>query len=238
MLVGRHAELDALDAALDAVGGGAPAALEVLGPAGIGKSRLLAELSARADARGGIVLAGAGAEFEQDLPFWLFVDALDEYVAGVDPRRLGRLDPAVRAELAQVLPALEPPQTAPAPTLHERYRTHRAMRELLEQLGATKPLTLILDDVPWADPASIDLLVALLHRPPAAGVLITAGARPRQLPPKLATALARAERAGGVLRLELAPLTREQAGELVGGAAEQLYDESGGNPFYLEQLAR
>jgi hypothetical protein len=112
------------------------------------------------------------------------------------------------------------------------------MRALLEQLAATKPLLLVLDDVHWADPASTDLLVALLHRPPAAGVLLTLAARPRQLPARLATALERASRDGQLTRLALDPLTRQEARELVGAHTDELYEETGGNPFYLEQLAR
>src|SRR6185369_9641547 len=171
-LVGRRVELDALDAALAGLEQGAAQTVEIAGPAGIGKSRLLAELAARAEARGHVVLSGSGAELEQDLPFWVFVDALDDYVEGMDPRRLARLEPGVRAELAQVLPSLAADATATDGAIHERYRVHRAMRELLEQLAATKPLVLILDDLHWADAASIDLLVALLYRPPAAGVLL------------------------------------------------------------------
>ncbi len=236
--VGRSSELQALDAALDAAERGAPAAVEIVGPAGIGKSRLLAEVGRRADARGHIVLTGAGAEYEQDLPFWPFVDALDEYVTGVEPRRLERLDPLVRAELGQVLPSLAEAGTGPAPALHERYRIHRAIRELLEQLAATKPLVLVLDDFHWADASSTDVLVALLHRPPAAGVVLVVAARPRQLAARLAAALDRMQRGGAVVRLELDPLTREQARELVGSHADALYEEAGGNPFFLEQLAR
>ena len=236
--VGRTSELAAFDAALDAVEHGSPRAVEVTGPAGIGKSRLLAELTARADARGYVVLGGSGAELEQDLPFWVFVDALDHYVRGLDPRRLDRLEPAVLAELGQVLPSLSGAGAAPQPALHERYRTHRAISELLEQLAAAKPLVLLLDDFHWADPASIDLLVALVRRPPAAGVLIVVAARPRQLAARLATALDRAHRDGALVRLALGALTRDEARELVGGDADALYEESGGNPFYLEQLGR
>jgi DNA-binding NarL/FixJ family response regulator len=223
---------------LTAAEAGRPGAVEVVGPAGIGKSRLLAELEARADARGHVVLTGAGAEYEQDLPFWVFVDALDEYVAGLDPRRLERLDPLVRTELGQVLPSLAEVQDAPAAAVHERYRVHRAMRELLEQLAATKPLVLVLDDFHWADASSTDLLVALLHRPPGTGVVIVFAARPRQLPQRLAAALDRAHRAGRLARLDLAPLTLDEARALVDGDADALYAESGGNPFFLEQLAR
>jgi hypothetical protein len=236
--VGRIAELDALDAALTALEDGTPRAVEVVGPAGIGKSRLLSELGARADARGHVVLSGSGAELEQDLPYWVFVDALDDYVAGLEPRRLDRLDATTRSELAQFLPALTDPAATFGTGLHERYRTHRAARTLLERLAVPKPVVLLLDDFHWADPASTDLLSALLHRPPAAGVLIALAARPRQLPTRLATALDRAHRAGVLARVELPPLTRNETRELVGEYAEIFYDETGGNPFYLEQLAR
>ena len=236
--VGRKGELDMLEESLDAVGRGEPRAVEIVGPAGIGKTRLLAELSQRADARGQIVLTGAGAELEQDLPFWVFVDALDEYVESIEPRRVERLDDAVRSELGQVLPSLAAARPAAAQAVHERYRTHRAVRELLEQVAATKPLVLVLDDVHWADPASVDLLVALLHRPPAAGVLFAVAARPHQLPDRLATALDRAHRDRTLHRIELGALSRDEARALVGDGVDALYEDSGGNPFYLEQLAR
>ena len=236
--VGRTAELELLDEALDAVEHADARVVDITGPAGIGKTRLLAELALRADARGHVVLSGCGAELEQDLPLWVFVDALDEYVEGLDPRRLERLDALVRAELGQVLPALAGGEAVPAAALHERYRTHRAIRELLEQLAATKPLVLILDDFHWADAASVDLLVALLHRPPAAGVLLTIASRPRQLPARLASALERAQRDRTLSRLELTELTREEAEALLGPGAAEVYAESGGNPFFLEQLAR
>ncbi|HYT78758.1 MAG TPA: AAA family ATPase, partial [Actinomycetota bacterium] len=74
------------------------------GEPGIGKTRLLRELAARAEARGHIVLSGSASELERDLPFSVFVDTLDEYVAGLEPRRLGVLDDQVQAELASVCP--------------------------------------------------------------------------------------------------------------------------------------
>ena len=104
--IGRHAELALLDAALDELDGGRAQAVEIIGAAGIGKTRLLAELAARADARTHIVLGGAGADLDRDLPFWVFVDALDEYLASVEPRRLANLDEDLRVELAHVFPSL------------------------------------------------------------------------------------------------------------------------------------
>ena len=69
---------------------------------------------------------------------------------------------------------------------------------------------------PLGDPASIELLGALLHRPPAAPVLLALAVRPRQIAERLAAALERAHRAETLVRLELVALTRGEAGELLG----------------------
>jgi predicted ATPase len=243
-LVGRAAELDRLVGALGSLERDRSAAVELLGPAGIGKTRLLAEFGDRVEADGVLVLGGRGSEQERDLPFWVFVDALDEYVQGLEPRRLRGLDDEVRAELGQVFPSLSTFVVGGRSTLQvERYRMHRAVRELLERLAATRPLVLVLDDFHWADYASAELVGALLRRPPAARVLMVLAARPRQLPKPVAAALDRAHREGFLDRIELGPLTRGEALELISQATEApvaagLYEESGGNPFYLEQLVR
>ena len=231
-LVGRAAELARLDDGLDDLWAGGSPAVVVTGEPGIGKSRLLAELTDRARARGGLVLAGRAAEYETDLPFAPWVDALDAYVADHPP--------ADGAALAGVLPALE--RDAP-PVGVERHRVHAAMRSLLAALASDAPLVVILDDLHWADPSSIDLIAALLRRPPAAAVLLALAFRHRQASPRLEAAVDRAEREGRTLSVRLAPLDAETAGLLLGpdlpvATRELLFLESGGNPFYLEHLAR
>jgi DNA-binding NarL/FixJ family response regulator len=240
-LVGRSAELGVIDSALADLERRSFDALELVGEPGIGKTRLLGELGARADAQGHLVLSGSASELERELPFWIFVDALDEYLEALEPRRRGALDDALLADIAPVFPSLA--DVAEPPSGDERYRVHRGMRLLLEELAATKPLVLLLDDVHWADPASAELLGALLRRPPAAAVLLGLALRPRQVPDALAGTLARAQAGGGLSRLELTGLNEEEARELLGSsvpanAAESLYAESAGNPFYLQQLAR
>jgi len=243
-IVGRTEELGALDCTLDDLDRGRSSAVALVGEPGIGKTRLLAELTGRAEARRHLVLGGSASELERDLPFWVFIDAMEEYAQGLDPRRLATLGDAVLAELALVLPALGDVAPAREPAVqHERYRSHRAVRALLELLADTRPLVLVLDDLHWADPASIELLGALLHRPAAAPVLLALGARPRQMPAPLEKAIERGCRGGSVTRLQLDALTREQAEELLGDStarpqAAGFYEDSGGNPFYLEQLAR
>ena len=213
-LVGRVQEQAAIAAALAVLRQRAGGVLAFEGEAGIGKTRLLAHLAASAE--GCLVLEARASEFEADLPYALFTEALDRHVA---ERRIAPADPAA---LASILPSLA---CVPAPA--DRHRTHRALRDLLAR-AATRPLVLVLDDVHWADPASLDALGALIRRPPSAPMLLVLAAREGQVPDELATAF------GGALRV--APLSETEAGELVGDPA--LYAVAGGNPFYLEQLAR
>ena len=178
-LVGRAETCGAFDDVLDELDRGRSAAVALVGESGIGKTRLLAELAARADARGHLVLGGSASELERDLPFWVFVDALDEYVQGLPPRRFEALDDAILSELGHVFPSLARFQAPRGTVLQdERYRTHRAVRELLERLTSATPLVLVLDDLHWADPGSGELLGALLRRPPAAAVLIALASVP------------------------------------------------------------
>jgi ATP/maltotriose-dependent transcriptional regulator MalT len=243
-LVGRAGQIGALERMLGELDQGCPGAVMLVGEPGIGKTRLLREVATRAGARGHLVLSGAASEFEHELPFSVFVDALDKYLAGLQPGRLGALGGAVQAELAHIFPSLSAlavgHDVAPQ---HERYRSHRAVRALLEHLAPTLPLVLILDDFHWADSASAELLGALLRRPPAAPVLVAVALRPRQTPERLAITLDRAHRSAALTRVDLGDLTLDEARQLLGerfdvARAALLYQESGGNPFYLEQLAR
>jgi ATP/maltotriose-dependent transcriptional regulator MalT len=240
-LVGRAEEVALVERALDEVGAGGGAMLLLTGEPGIGKTRLLAELARRGEDRKWLVLAGRASELERDLPYWIFVDALDEYLRTLDPEWFERGD---RPELSRIFPSLAADaDTAPATVLDERYRVHRAVRALLEHLAEATPLALLLDDLHWADPASADLVAGLLRRPPQAQALIGLALRPAQAPARLATALEQCRRSGVLTPIELGPLPEAEAVELLGAeiAVDQvraLYAESGGNPFYLEQLAR
>ena len=76
-LVGRDAEMRRIERTLDGLGRRSAAVLAIVGEPGIGKTRLLSELEARAAGRDHLVLAGRAAEFERELPFAVVVDAID-----------------------------------------------------------------------------------------------------------------------------------------------------------------
>jgi DNA-binding NarL/FixJ family response regulator len=242
MLVGREKELAAIQHALHGLGGATQLQrsrfLEVVGDPGIGKTSLLDVLRAEAEARGWWTLRGCATEFETEVPLYALVDAMDDTLSGIRPS----LSASLVSALGTVFPALFDSNAAAETTMRERYRLHRSIGQLLEHIAAAGPVVVILDDMQWADPALVDLLAHLTRHPPRARVLIALAYRPRQVPARLVDALATAPD-GLVDRRELGPLTAEQTGELLGAAvapsrARELHDHSGGNPFYLQALAR
>ncbi len=242
-LVGRGRELAVVDRALDAVAAGGPGFLALVGEPGIGKTSVMERLSELASGRGWLVLAGRAAEFERELPFGVLVDALDDHLATLDQRRLERAGGERLAELAAIFPSLDGPPAPEGALQAERYRAHRAVQELLDGLAVGRPLLLSLDDLHWADQASLEVVASLLRRPPDGPVLLACSFRPAPAPAFLESALAAAEREGRAERVDLGPLSPEDAAELLAGIPEPSVREavfriSGGNPFYLSQLAR
>nr|WP_218163951.1 AAA family ATPase [Actinomadura madurae] len=239
-LVGRRDALDALERALDSAEAGY-GFLALVGEPGVGKTRLLGELADAATARRLPFVAGRAAEFEQEMPFGAVIDALDDRL---EEHALD-LPPAALRLLGSVFPGLadlaaDPPATSPVSQV-ARYQMHRTMRQLLERLAAPSGLVLILDDLHWADDATVELLDHLVRHPPRARVLIAVAYRPAQASPRLA-ALVDAAGAQGV-QVSVDPFTQSEVAQFLGPDVSQsryeaLYKVSGGNPFYLEALAR
>jgi len=240
-LVGRDEQLGGVELALARLEAKRSALIGISGEPGIGKSALLRALVARGEEAGHLVLAGRAAEFEREVPFSVFVDALDAYLATLDESRLDRMGVGHRAELAAIFPSLREPDEPEGAV--ERHLAHRAVSSLLAGLASSRGLVLVLDDMHWADPASIELLVSLTRRPPAQATLIACAYRPQRAVAELHDALAAASPDSGALLIDLGPLSREDAAELLAdevasGRRDAVLDAAGGNPFYLEQLSR
>jgi DNA-binding CsgD family transcriptional regulator len=240
-LLGRETELAAADAAIAAVREGGPRALAVMGEAGIGKSALLGALLDRAAGAGMLVLAGRAAEHERDVPFGLVVDALDDHVASMHHRRVETIGP----ELAAVLPSAaamadgNTPAAAPGEPA-ERFRYHRALRALLAMMAREKPVALLLDDLHWADEASVELVLHLLRRPPAGPVLLAFAMRPVDPARRLLDAV-RTGPAAELVAVE--PLDHDASLALAGdipdpALRDRVARDARGNPLFVQELAR
>ena len=166
-----------------------------------------------------LVLSGRAAELEQDLPFWVFVDALDESLQGLD--RAAWSPWARRARRARPGPAVAgtPPRRRRAMLQHERYRTHRACASCSSS-WRRRSRSCSCSTISTGRTPDRWTVGALLRRPPAAPVLMALAVRPRQISERLAAAFELADREGSLIRLELGSLTRGEAGELLGEAVE------------------
>ncbi|MET8080972.1 AAA family ATPase [Streptomyces sp. NPDC005303] len=236
-LVGRAAELARLDALLAGPDRpGVPAVVDIAGEPGIGKSRLLGEVCARARQEGFTVLRGRATEYEQHVPFQAFTDAL----ADVDPAIMAA-DPAL-PELDVVLHGIRqaPPGDGSDWGAAARFGLHRAITSFLTRLGE-RGLVLAIDDLHWADPASRELVDHLIRHPARGRVLLVVARRVRQTPTSLTAALARGTDSGDVLHFALGPLPEDEsiralASDVPEYEAKQLYVASEGNPLYLLAL--
>jgi DNA-binding NarL/FixJ family response regulator len=240
-LVGRGAALRSFERIVGATGAGDFQFLAVVGEPGVGKTRLLGELAALAGEHGLTTLWGRAAEFEQIMPFSALVDALDDHLESRRAELADRLGAAQRRLLASVFPALAADGVAePADSSGiVRLRLYRALRQLIDDVAEPAGLALILDDVHWADPGSAEFLDHLARHPPRGRVLVAVAYRHTQAPPRVAALV---HTAGGH-QVTVAPLNPAEVLEFLGSGVSRargqaLYEASGGNPFYLEALAR
>ena len=166
-VVGRESELGHLEQTLDALDQGSAACLTDRGGAGHRQDPAAGGAARPRGGRGNLVLAGAASEFERDLPFSVWVDALDAYVASQALDRARRARPQTwRSNWRRSCRRYVTARGDAAAIADERYRSHRAIRRLLRLIADDHPLLLVLDDLHWSDEASIELIAALL-RPPA-----------------------------------------------------------------------
>jgi predicted ATPase len=223
-LRGRDGERAELSRLVASAAGGAGGVVVVVGAAGIGKSRLLAEAAQIAAGQEVQVAAGVADELDQVTPWAPLLRAL----SSTDPAVLGEDDLApVRGLLDQRLAVIE------------------CIRAALERASRRRPLLITLDDLHWADPATLLALGSLpvqLFSYPIAWVLAL---RPVPSSRHLQGLKTRLDEAG-LSRLRLAPLGADAAGALAAdvlgrrpdAAVTDLVKRAEGNPFYIVELLR
>jgi predicted ATPase len=245
--VGRVEELDVLEAARMRAATSEPAVVLLGGEAGVGKTRLVAELAARCAAAATRVLCGGCVPVADGaLAYAPIVEVLRALVAefGTDPVR--RLIGPSWPELARLLPTLGEPQATGPPGQDAQARLFELLLGLIGRLGEETPLLLVVEDLHWADRSTRDLLAFLVRNLRRERVLLvvtyrsdeTGRARPGPY-------LAELGRAGPVQRLELPRFERAetlaQLSAILGAApatdlVDAVFARSEGNPFFTEEL--
>jgi DNA-binding CsgD family transcriptional regulator len=246
-LVGRRGEFERLGNVLRGDPDTAQVAV-ITGDAGIGMTRLLAEVAPAAPNT--LVLAGACLPLSEALPYGAVTDALTGLAGkagrSVLDRALARCAPYVRTQMSALIPVLADEPSGSSNRGNDRVRLFAAVRDLLGALGAERHTALVVEDLHWADLGTLDLLTYLV-RGLAPGTALVATSRSDEL---LATNpaldwVATTSRLPNVESVTLAPLSRENVADLVAslvdrdrGAAfvDDVVRRGAGNPFFTEQL--
>jgi DNA-binding CsgD family transcriptional regulator len=246
-MVGRDSELTRLLGLLDDAAAGRPAHALIGGDAGVGKTRLVSELAARAADRGFVVLSGRCAELGDSIPYLPLADALREGSTGPAAGPLGDAL-AARPVLTRLLPDREAvPAAASEISGLAQQQLFGAVLGLLAELAAASPVLLILEDLHWADRSTRDLVTFLsrvLHRE---RVAVVATYRTDDLHRRhpLRPVVAELLRLPSVTAIELGPLgyaemedhlTALAAGPLDAANLHRMVARAEGNPYYAEEL--
>ena len=245
--IGRHANILQLDGALAEVEQGVGRLVLISGEAGIGKSRMLDELASHAVARSfrtwrGLAYAGGAAP-----AYWPWVEIVRAALTEPEPRR--HL-PSDSWAIASLVPELLEPQTRSHDAHTLRFRLFDELMRWFAAASSERPCLIAIDDLQWADPASVELLDHLARGLLRQRVLLVAAVRAE---PALvhgsstgdAHALQRLFRSA--LHIELRGLSLPEVEELVvaldarapdASLSEQLHALTQGNPFFVRQVVQ
>jgi ATP/maltotriose-dependent transcriptional regulator MalT len=255
--VGREREIATLTERLEAAGRGEGGVVFVSGEPGIGKSRLLAEFSARAQAAGWLVLSGRAYDTEGMPPYLAFAEAIAQYLRiAADDEAGPRLAEAAR-EVALLVPELRErlPDAGARPSLGpeaDRYRLFEAVSDFFLRLSATSEATgllLCLDDLHWADRSTLLLFQHLTRKLRGARVLVVGTFRTEEVDRSrpLFDLLAELAREQQDQRLPLARLSPDETGSLVASLSgatpaaalvQAIHHQTDGNPFFVQEVVR
>lgn len=223
-LVGRVRELALLQQHLE---GDGPALLALAGEPGIGKTRLLQEVVERAPADGWNVMVGGSHLQGGKEPFTPLLDALERYTQS-EPAATLQHELEGCAWLTRLLPELTelgvaPPPGWQLPPEQERRLIFKAVRRFLANVAGPSGTLMVLDDIQWASVDALDLLAHLVRAPAEVPLRIVVAYRTTEVQPEepWGVLLTDLIRAGQAAKIELAPLTLDEAKELLGSVLDE-----------------
>lgn len=255
--VGRDADWAVVRSCLDETEAGRGRTLLLAGESGIGKTRLAEAAHEEAQRREWGFAIGRANQVEADLPYALFADALLPTIQTLSEDARTVMSRGVLDELAVLFPALErlrPRGESPARERQSadfRNRLFWNFASFLEDLSRSRPLLVILEDLHWADPSSLELFHFLARQTTGARIAFVCTYRDDMGP--LAVSLRSIERSLASLdvatRHAVRPLTYQATDELVRRAFQipepvsrtftaLLYGWTRGNPFFIEEVLK
>jgi len=271
-MVGRDAELRTLMGLCEAVRAGLGRVVTLVGEPGLGKTRLVSEWKAAVSSEDmtnpPLWAEGRSLSYGQGLPYHLLINVLRSFFGitdGIDGQQAHamireRIQGFFGDEMMEVYPyigdllsidleddarklvSLPDPQT-----LQNQY--FQAIRRLFVAMAARQPLVIVLEDLHWADPSSVDLLVRLLSITTTSSILICLVTRNERDSSGWRLVNAAREMMGGSLReLTLAPLSEKDSRQMVANllkiealserVRKIILKKSEGNPFFVEEVIR
>ncbi|HEX9076218.1 MAG TPA: AAA family ATPase [Anaerolineae bacterium] len=254
VLIGRTREMEILDQALSAARNGAGRCVLLAGEAGIGKSRLAAEIQSRAANDHWTVLQGHCSEQDISFPYAPWIDALRAFLAPQSPSEISDTLGALASELFKLVPELSllVPQVQPTPPLDPEAEKHRLFESLTRfgaSLAASNPLLIVLEDLHWSDEQSLELLYFFARRISTLPILVIATYRSEEISPRLSHHLVELRRAHLVEEIQLAPLDRDHVAQMARTVLtlehslnldmlDDLIRLTEGNPFFVEEILK
>ncbi len=248
-LVGRDRELEVLRSVWSrAMDKRRPHLVTLVGPPGIGKSRLCHEIATLADAGGGQILRGRCLPYEERSGYQAFSRIVHDLAGIFESDSPAAARPKLEATVAGLMPEGEAAETlrhlllllglAPDDEVSNGTLLMFAARRFIECVALARPTVFVFEDVHWADASELALLGYLAQHTRDAPALLVATARPELLDiqPTWGTGL------GAQTTMPLEPLLEEDARALaeqlvVDVDPDRLVDVAGGNPLFLEELA-
>src|SRR5437763_1779226 len=249
IVVGRTAELTALRLLIDRTRRGQGQVALVCGEAGIGKSRLVAEAKAYAQAQDFLLLQGNCFQMDSSYPYAPLLDLLR---ASAAPMPLGADPDPIVLEFALLLPELAPSLAGPLPAPfpdpeQEKRRLFAALTRFFKERASQRPVLLVIEDLHWCDDLSLEFLQPLARFCAAQPLLLLMTYRSDEIQPSLQRCLAQLDRARLSQELHLGPLSRSDVDAMLGAMfalpeTEQtnlldlIYPLTEGNPFFVEEV--
>jgi len=265
-LYGRSREMHALSMALRRAAAGGAELVVLSGPAGIGKTTLVQQLRMPLGQQHGYFISGKFDQLQRDVPFSAIVNALQDLVRQLLTESQGQTrawrDAIVGAVgrngrvVTEVIPALEriigpqPPLAALESTESQNRFNHVFQNFLQVFCRENRPLVVFLDDMQWADPASLRLLTSLLSAAGTHSLLLIASCRDSEVAathPFMVAVKELERRAVPVHTVQMAPLGWADITQFIGDSllmdgdsaaplAETVREKTGGNPFFMRQF--